>query len=405
MVIHLGERMKYVIVVGDGMADYPLEELGGKTPLQVANKPNMDWIASNGRSGVLRTIPAGMNPGSDVAIMSILGYNPREHHRGRGPLEAAGMGVKLEKKDLAFRCNLITQKNGVIVDYSADHITTEEARELINTIKKEFRYLGDFYTGISYRHLFVLKKFYDDPDKIKTVPPHEVMGKKINDCLAGPMDNKTAKILNEMMLSSRKILSSHQINLARIKNRKNPANMIWVWGEGKKPTMKTLVEKYSVKGAVVSAVTVVKGVGVCAGMTKLEVPGATGYYDTNYENKAKYALDALKTHDLVLVHVEAPDEAGHVGDIERKIEAIENIDSRLVGNIIDGLRGEYKMAIMADHPTPIKIRAHAADPVPFSIYSTKDQKDEVKCFDEKSAENGSLGLLEGYNFMDIFVWF
>lgn len=399
----MGEKTKYIIVVGDGMGDYPLEELGGKTPLQVARKPNLDWIAANGRNGLLRTIPEGTNPGSDIAIMSILGYDPKKYRLGRGPLEAAGMGIKLKKGEFAFRCNFITQKKGVIADYSAGHITTEEAQELINELKNEFKSLGDFYPGISYRHLFVLKKVPDDADNIKTTPPHDVVGGKVSDYLVRPEGNKTAKILNEMMLRSEQILSEHPVNISRLKTGKNPANMIWLWGEGKKPVMKTLGEKYGISGAVVSAVTVVKGIGVCAGMTKLEVPGATGYYDTNYENKAKYALRALEDHDLVLIHIEAPDEAGHVGDIERKIEAIENIDSRLLGNIIDALEGEYKIAVMADHLTPIKVRGHVSDPVPISIYSTGGRKDEVKCFDENSVVEGSLGVLEGNRFMDIFI--
>ncbi len=395
--------MKYIIVVGDGMADYPLEELERKTPLQAADKPNMDWIASNGRSGLLRTIPGGMEPGSDIAIMSILGHDPRKHHRGRGPLEAAGMDVKLGKEDLAFRCNLITEESGIIADYSADHITTEEARELMRAVKKNYGQLGDFYVGIGYRHLFVVRNAPRGSDELKTMPPHEIIGDKVSDHLIKPENNEIAKTLNEMTLNSKQILSNHPTNVVRAKKGKKPANMIWLWGPGKRPQMKTLVEKYGIKGAIVSAVNVVKGVGACAGMSKLEVPGATGYYDTNYENKAKFALKALKDNDLVLIHVEAPDEAGHMGDIKRKIEAIENIDSRLLGKIIDGLEGEYAISIMADHPTPIKVRAHVADPVPFAICSTRDQKDDVKYFDESSAKRGSFGVLEGYKFMDKFL--
>jgi len=395
--------VKYIIVVGDGMADYPLEGLGGKTPLQAANKPNMDWIASHGRSGLLRTIPKGMNPGSDVAMMSILGYDPRKYLRGRGPLEAAGMGVELEKEDLAFRCNLITEESGAIADYSGGHITTEEAQELMSAVRKNYGHLGDFYVGTGYRHLFVMRNAPRGLEKLKTVPPHEIVGKKVCDNLIKPKNNEIAKTLNEMILKSKQILSNHPTNIARVKNGRKPANMIWVWGHGKKPKMKTIVEKYGIKGAIVSAVNVVKGVGACAGMSKLEVPEATGYYDTNYENKAKFALRALKGHDLVLVHVEAPDEAGHVGDTKRKIEAIENIDSRLLGKIIDGLKGEYAISVTADHATPIKVRAHTADPVPFAVYSTKGKKDGVKYFDESSAKRGSFGVLEGHKFMDKFL--
>jgi 2,3-bisphosphoglycerate-independent phosphoglycerate mutase len=395
--------VKYIIVVGDGMADYPLEELRGKTPLQVANKPNMDWIASHGRSGLLKTIPNGMNPGSDIAMMSILGYDPRKYCRGRGSLEAAGMGVELEKEDIAFRCNLITEESGAIADYSGGHITTEEAQELMSAVRKNYGHLGDFHVGISYRHLFVMRNAPRGSDKLKTVPPHEIIGKKVSDNLIKPKNNEVAKTLNEMILKSKQILSNHPTNIARVKNGKKPANMIWVWGQGKKPKMKTIVEKYGIKGAIISAVNVVKGIGVCAGMSKLEVPGATGYYDTNYENKAKFALRALKDHDLVLVHVEAPDEAGHMGDTGRKIEAIENIDSRLLGKIIDGLKGEYAISVTADHATPIKVRAHTSDPVPFAIYSMKDKKDGVEYFDESSAKRGSFGILEGHKLMDKFL--
>ncbi len=392
--------MKFVIVVGDGMADYPLEELGGKTPLQVADKPNMDWIASRGRNGLLKTVPRGMEPETDIAMMSILSYDPRKYHTCRGPLEAAGMDIELGKEDLAFRCNLITEEKGIIADYSAGHVTTEEARELISAVKGAYGHLGDFYTGVGYRHLFVMRNAPRGSDKIKTAPPHGIVGERLSEHLVKPKNNEVAKTLNEMILSSKQILSSHPTNITRVKRGRKPANMIWVWGQGKKPRMETLAEKYGVKGAIVSAVNLVKGVGVCAGMNKLEVPGATGYYDTNYENKAKFGLKALEDHDLVFIHVEAPDEAGHAGDVERKIEAIENIDSRLLAKILDGLKDEYAISILPDHPTPIKVRNHVSDPVPFAIYSTGDQRDAVKSFDESSAKRGSFGILEGYKLLD-----
>jgi len=395
--------MKFVIVVGDGMAGYPLEELGGKTPLQVADKPNIDWIASHGRNGLLKTIPRGMEPGSDIAIMSILSYDPRKYHTGRGPLEAASMGVELGKGDLAFRCNLITEEKGIIADYSAGHITTEEAQGLISAVKGAYGHLGDFYAGVSYRHLFVMRNAPRGSDKIKTTPPHDIVGERLSEHMVKPKNSEVAKTLNGMILSSKQILSNHPTNIARVKKGRKPANMIWVWGPGKKPRMETLVKKYGIKGAIVSAVNLVKGIGVCAGMSKLEVPGATGYYDTNYENKAKFGLKALKDHDLVFIHVEAPDEAGHAGDVERKIEAIENIDSRLLAKILDGLKDEYAISIMADHPTPIKVRIHVPDPVPFTIYSTRGQRDVVKSFDEFSAKRGSFGILEGYKLMDKFL--
>ena len=392
--------MKFIIVVGDGMADYPLEELGGKTPLQVADKPNMDWIASHGRNGLLKTVPRGMQPDSDIAIMSILGYDPRKYHTGRGPLEAAGTGVELGKEDLAFRCNLITEESGTMVDYSAGHITTDEAQELISAVKGAYGRLGGFYAGVSYRHLFVMRNAPRGSDKLKTAPPHEIIGKRLSEHLVKPKNSEVAKILNGMILGSKQILSNHPTNIARVKMGKKPANMIWVWGQGKKPRMETLVEKYGIKGAIVSAVNLVKGIGVCAGMSKLEVPGITGYYDTNYENKAKFGLKALRDHDLVFIHVEAPDEAGHAGDVERKIEAIENIDSRLLGKILDGLKDEHAISILPDHLTPIKVKIHVPDHVPFAIYSTRDQKDAVKSFDEFSAKRGSFGILEGYKLVE-----
>lgn len=392
--------MKYIVVVGDGMADRPLRELGGRTPLQVADKPNMDWIASKGRSGLLRTVPKGMEPESDVAIMSILGYDPRKYHTGRGPLEAAGLGVPLGEKDIAFRCSLITEEKGTIKDYSAGHIITEEAKDLMKAVKKTFGHLGDFYVGVSYRHLFVMRDPPKGIEKIRTTPPHEIVGEKLDKHLIKPKNLEVAKNLNEMILNSRKILSNHPVNVERVKMGERPANAIWIWGQGRKPAMESIAKKYGIKGAIISAVNLVKGLGMYAGMDKLDVPGATGYYDTSYENKAKFGLRALEDHDLVLIHVEAPDEAGHAGDIERKIEAIENLDRRLIKKILDGLKDEYAISILADHPTPIEERVHVPDPVPFAIYSMKGQSDDVEHFDELSASKGAFGILEGHKFMD-----
>lgn len=385
------------------MADRPLEELGGKTPLQVADKPNMDWLAAGGRSGLLRNVPEGMQPESDVAMMSILGHDPRRYHPGRGPLEAAGMGIKLEEGDIAFRCNLITEENGVIKDYSAGHVTTEEAEELMEAVRENFGHLGDFYVGVSYRHLFVMRNAPKSLDKIRATPPHVIVGEKLEKYLIRPRNFEPSKILNKMILDSRKILSDHPINVERVKSGKRPANAIWVWGQGRKPVMCNLSEKYGVTGAIISAVNVIKGLGVYTGMDKLDVPGATGYYNTSYENKARFGLKALEDHSLVLIHVEAPDEAGHEGDVERKIEAIENLDKRLIKKILDGLGDEYVISVTADHPTPIKVRGHVPDPVPFVIYSTEGQGDDVTQFDEFSAGRGSFGILEGHKFMDKLI--
>ncbi|MEM2874589.1 MAG: cofactor-independent phosphoglycerate mutase [Candidatus Hadarchaeales archaeon] len=396
--------MKYVVVVGDGMADYPLEELGGKTPLQVANKPNMDSIASRGMSGLLRTIPTGMEPGSDVAIMSILGYNPKKFHTGRGPLEAAALGVRLSDKDVAFRCNLITEENGLIKDYSAGHISTEEARILLNAVAEKYGDHGEFYPGVSYRHLFVMRNV-PFSSSIRIVPPHDALGERVADHLASPKRSKMAQIVNQIMLGSKEILSGHRVNVSRVRRGKAPANMVWLWGQGRKPRMKTMRERFGLDGAVISAVTVVKGTGICAGLESVEVPGATGYYDTSYGNKARYALKVLKEKDMVLVHVESPDEAGHEGNIEEKIRAIENIDSKIVGRIMDGTGGECKIAVMADHPTPIRVRTHTPEPVPFSMTSSSGKTDGVKRFDEFSARGGKLGLMEGHRFIRTMVEF
>lgn len=390
--------MKYIVIVGDGMADYPLEELKGKTPLQAAHKPNMDEIAAKGRCGLLRTIPKGMEAGSDIANLSIMGYDPRKYYTGRGPLEAASIGVELGKNDLAFRCNLITEEDGKIKDYCADHVMTEEARVLIGALKKAFK-IGEFYSGVSYRHLFVLRNV---AAKLKCTPPHDALGGKISRYLIKPK-SETAEELNQMILDSKKILSEHPINLRRVKEGKNPANMFWLWGQGKKPRMESLKKKYGISGAVISAVDLLKGIGIYTGMEVINVPGATGYYNTNYEGKAEHALKALEKKDYVYVHVESIDEASHAGDVEMKIKTIEDFDRRLVGKLLDGLEGDYKIAVLPDHFTPIKVKTHTREPVPFAMYSSADKSDEVKKFDEASARKGSLGLIEGEEFIKLLL--
>ncbi len=388
--------MKYIVIVGDGMADYPLKELGGKTPLEVADKPNMDYMASEGKVGILKTIPNGMYPGSDVAILSILGYDPKKYYTGRGPLEAAALEIKLGDDDVAFRCNLITEKDGKIFDYSSGHITTEEAAELLKEMEKYK--IGEFYTGVIYRHVFVLRNSSAD---IECTPPHDVVGGAVSEHLIKPQNSKLARELNDFMLASKDILSKHPVNVRRVAAGKNPANMIWLWGQGKKPSIEKLKEKYGLTGAIISAVVLIKGLGVCAGMDVINVPGATGYYDTNYKGKAEYALKALDIHDFVCVHVEAPDEAGHAGDIEMKIKTIEDLDKRLVGRILDGAEG-CKIAVLPDHPTPIRVRTHTADPVPFAIYSS-DMSGDKLAFDERSAKKGSLKSIVGEQFMKLLL--
>lgn len=389
------------------MADYPIDALNGKTPLQAANKPNMDEIASRGRSGILRTIPEGMPPDSGTANLSILGYNPKKLYTGRGPLEAASKGVSLSPRDIAFRCNLITEENGILVDYSAGHITNDEAKELMESIRKNLGKPGkvDFYAGVSYRHLLILRnKKYSD--EVSCTPPHDFVGAKVAEILPKaktPAGEPTANALKKMILDSKRILEDHPVNVNRVTLGKRPGNMIWPWGQGKKPNMPTLQERYGISGAVISAVDLIKGIGACAGMEIVNVPGATGFYDTNYEGKADYALRALEKHDMVFVHVEAPDEAGHSGDYRQKIRTIEDLDKRLVGRLLNGLNQECTVAVLPDHATPIGVRTHTRDPVPFTICSPKIKPDKVKRFDEISAKRGGFGFLEGEELMPLFV--
>ena len=390
--------MKYVLVVGDGMADYPLPELGNKTPLQVAYKPNMDAIAAKGRNGLLKTIPDGLSAGSDVAILSVLGFNPKQFYTGRGAFEAAARGIKLKDNDIAFRCNLITEKDGVLTDYSAGHITSKDATPLIEAVKKACEKSGEieFYPGLDYRHFLILRNAPFSL-QIECAPPHDAIGAEISAVLPKanlPEAEKTANLLKEAILKSKEILETHPVNVARQKSGKNMGNMIWPWGGGKKPTMPSFKEKYGLKAAVISAVDVVKGIGIYTGMKVIDVLGATGRDDTNYEGKADAALKALKDNDLVFVHVEAPDEAGHAKDYKLKVKTIEDLDKRLLGRILEGLKEPYAIAVLPDHPTPIKIGTHTKDPVPFAIKSPRLDADAVEKLDEFSAKNGGFGVVE-----------
>jgi 2,3-bisphosphoglycerate-independent phosphoglycerate mutase len=390
--------MKYLLIVGDGMSDYPVPELGNKTPLQAANKPNMDAIAAKGRSGLIKNVPDECTPGSDVAICSVLSYDPRRFCPGRGPLEAPSRGIKLRPNDTAYRCNIITEENGAIADYSAGHITTEEAAELIEAVKKKFDKPGEieFYSGLDYRHFLIMRNFAT-PELIECTPPHDARGVAVSQVLPkaiAPEAEKTAQLLRDMIAGSRDLLQSHPVNIAREMSAQRPGNLIWPWGGGKKPTMPTLKEKFGIKSAVISAVDLVKGIGSYAGMEIINVEGATGLYNTNYEGKADAALKALKTNDLVFIHVEAPDEAGHIGDYQLKLRTIEDLDKRLLGKIMNGISEPFAIAILPDHPTPIKIRTHSRDPVPFAIAAPSIKPDGVKAFDEVSAGKGGFGLVE-----------
>jgi len=400
--------MKYVVIIGDGMADRPIKELDGKTPLQKAFTPNMDRLVQEGIVGKVRTIPRGFYPGSDVANLSILGYNPLEFYTGRAPLEAVSIGIRLKEDDVPFRCNLVTlkhdkyKKKAIMEDYSSGHITTGEARELIYEINNE---LGTkdicFYPGVSYRHLMV---WSGGPADIECTPPHDIIGKDITDYL--PIGNGE-DVIRKIMFKSTEILESHPINRERLRNSKKPANSIWLWGQGKKPTFPTFRQKYSIDGALVSAVDLTKGIGIYAGFEILKVSGITGYLDTNYLGKAEESLKALEKVDFVYIHVEAPDEAGHSGNYKDKIKAIEDLDALVVGTIMKGLEKfkEYRVLLMPDHSTPIEIRTHTDEPVPFVIFDSRHKiKNNGATFDETLLEQEDIiNFEEGYKLMDYFI--
>ncbi|MGC9516101.1 MAG: cofactor-independent phosphoglycerate mutase [Methanomicrobiales archaeon] len=395
--------MKYVVVIGDGMADYPLEELNNKTPLQYANLPNMDYIAANGVNGFLKTIPPNMEPGSDVANLAIMGYNPKTCYTGRGPLEAASIGVELESDDVAFRCNLITEEDGILADFNADHISTVEADEILKTLTQFFPDTGTFYTGVSYRNLFLYKN--KESAVLKSTPPHDIVGENINNNLIKPSDDKNAQELNRIMLDSKLVLGEHPVNQTRARMGKKPANMIWLWGQGLKPIMTPFKTKYGLQGATITGVDLIKGIGIYLGLENIDVPGATGYFDTDYNAKAKYALDALNRNDIIFIHVEAPDEAGHAGDIEEKIKAMERIDSMILGKLLDQLPqfGNHAISILPDHATPISVKTHTIDPVPYAMFSTNNHADKVKFYDEFSAKGGSMDTIPGHEFINTFI--
>lgn len=390
------------------MADEPIGSLGGRTPLQAACKPSIDRVAALGRSGMLATVPAGFAPGSEIANLSVLGYDLPKVFEGRGSLEAASMGVRIEDGEMAMRCNLLTIEQGRIKNHSAGHITGEEAAELIVFLQKE---LGggdaNFFPGVSYRHLLKLK---GGDKRIATTPPHDVPGTPYRDVLVRalvPEAEATAVRINELIERSQELLKDHPVNRARVAAGKEPANSIWPWSPGYRPRMETLMQRYGIRdGVVISAVDLIKGIGVYAGLKPVDVEGATGLYTTNYEGKARAALDALRAHDFVFLHIEASDEAGHEGDAELKVRTIEYLDSRVVKTILDEISGwdePVSMAILPDHPTPCALRTHTAKPVPFTIYRTGVSGDGVQRFDERSAQEGSYGNLSGDEFMNLFI--
>ncbi len=387
------------------MADYPIKELGGKTPLEVAKIPNMNYIAKNGKVGLVQTIPSGFSPASDVANLSILGYDPAKYYSGRGPLEAANMGIELGPDDIAFRCNLITADEEKLIDYSAGHITSKEATTLIKYLDEKF---GSekikFYPGVSYRHLMVVsdKQLKEALLKTNCIPPHDIIGWKIKDHLP---KGDGAQFLVRLMEDSKSLLSGHEVNHVRIDLNENPANMIWLWGQGVLTDMPKFKDKFGVSGSVISAVDLIKGIGKIIGLSVIKVPGATGYYDTNYQGKAKYALDSLKEKDFVFVHVEAPDEAGHNGDLRAKIGAIENFDRLVVGPILNRFKKlkNFRILVTPDHVTPIQVRTHTAEPVPFAIYGKGIEPDEVLNYSEAAAKNSKFVFERGHELMEYFM--
>jgi 2,3-bisphosphoglycerate-independent phosphoglycerate mutase len=396
--------MKYIVLVADGMADYPIKELGDHTPLEAARKPNMDYIARNGRLGRVKTIPEKMTPASDVANMSIFGYNPQDFYSGRGPLEAANLGIELEQDDVAFRCNLVTVSGDKLIDYSAGHINSKEAAILIKFIDEK---IGNdkfrFYPGISYRHLMLAKDgSRDSLEKVICVAPHDITGKSINENLP---KGKNADSLIKLMRDSQGILEHHEVNAVRIDLKENPANMIWLWGQGKKPDMPKFMDKFGISGSVISAVDLIKGLGKILGLEVINVPGATGYYDTDYKGKAKAAIKSLQKSDFVFLHVEAPDEAGHNGDIREKITAIERFDQLVVGTILDAFKRKknFRMLIMPDHATPISLKTHTADAVCFALFGQGITGRGFLNYSEREAEKADLYFEKGYELMDYFI--
>lgn len=400
--------MKYVVVLGDGMADYRMPQLGNRTPLQCAKKPNIDYLAANGEIGMVKTIPEGIPPGSDAANLSVMGYNPDKFYTGRSPLEAVSMGVELSDTDLAFRCNLVNlavegnYETATMVDYSSDEISTAESSELIKEINK---YLSNddisFYPGISYRHCMV---WHNGRGSRKMTPPHDILEKNI--CSYLPAGDSSEMML-EMQKKSYEILKDHPVNKARTARGLRPANSIWLWGEGKRPAIPKFIDKYGIKGSVVSAVDLIKGIGICAGLDSIDVEGATGNINTNFRGKAEAALKELSNgKDFVYVHVEAPDECGHRHEIDNKVRSIELIDSEIVGVLLEGMKNfdDYSLMVLPDHPTPLSLRTHTSEPVPYIIYRKGSHKASgIAGYDEFQAQRTGIYIDKGYTLMDRFL--
>jgi 2,3-bisphosphoglycerate-independent phosphoglycerate mutase len=397
--------VKYIILQGDGMADYPLDVLGGKTPLEAARTPNMDWLAVHGVYGIAHVIPAGFPPGSDVGNMSIMGYDPAVYHTGRSPLEAASMGVRLGPTDIAFRCNLVTLGgNGqetFMEDFTSGHIATEEAGEIIRDLDRALSGDGiEFFPGVSYRHLMVWRQ---GKEKMATTPPHDITDQKI----AGYMpEGDGAERLLGLMAAARPILADHPVNRKRRIQGHKQANSIWLWGQGRAPQLPPLTERFGITGGVISAVDIIHGLGAYAGLERIDVPGITGFLDTNYVGKGEYGVRSLEKNDLVFIHVEAIDEAGHMGDVEKKIQALEDFDEKVVGTVLRGMaqRKDYRILLMPDHPTAIALKTHVADPVPFVLFSADAPRDNGRVgYNERDAANTGVVARKAYRLIDALI--
>lgn len=393
--------MKYAMIILDGAADLQLEELGNKTPLAAAKKPHLDWIASHGKCGTVRTVPMGMPCGSDVAILSALGYSPSEHYTGRAPLEAAAMGLKVDRDEWIFRCNLVTVIEGKMEDYSAGHISGEEGASLLGELNRQIAgpHHVKFFPGVGYRNLMTCKEAM----KVQTTPPHDILGQPIAEHLP---TGQGSELLRSLMDRSRQLFQGHEINVVRRDLKENPATQIWLWGEGKMPQLPSFAERFKVKGAAITAVDLVRGIAKLIGWDVIEVPGATGYIDTNYAGKGAAAVAAIDNHDLICVHVEAPDEAGHNAHSHDKIEAIEQIDRHIVGPLLERLKAEgseWRILAMPDHPTPCSLRTHTGEPVPFAVAGKRVEAVLDAPFTEDAAASSDLHIPRGCELMEYFL--
>lgn len=397
--------MKYLILLGDGMADECIDILGGKTPLEYASTPHMDRMAAEGTLGRIDTIPKGLTPGSDVANLSVLGYDPRECYTGRAPLEAANMGISLAPEDVAFRCNLVSLSDGdtpLMEDFTAGHISSQEAEEIITDLEEAFGTGSfSFYPGVGYRHLMVWNGGISD---LVATPPHDITGKPTTPFLPqGP----GAEEINRLMRLSREFLADHKVNRERRKKGLRTADSIWLWGQGRTPQISKLEDRFHIRGGMISAVDLLNGIAVCAGMEVIPVEGATGYTDTNYRGKAEKALSALRQLDLVFVHVEAPDEMGHEGNVEGKVKAIEDFDEKVVGTVLRGMEdlGAFRVAVLSDHPTPISLKTHSGDPSPFAVLSSVKEENQGRgfAFGEREAQGAGNFVSPGHLFLETFL--